>query len=293
MNPYPYVLNNPLKYVDPLGLSPMLSEADLDDGIRAHLENIRIRAGLEPEISINEIMKYNALGRFVNNSSQIGCVEETGRMKVSDKGILFIGQEELSDDLISRWNLGEYDSNGTLLGVYPYYVFKKEKGRWVSDGGITLGYGHWVSEEIYNTNAYDRELIDTYAPGASFVPPTIPSNGRSYIVPGSNYLTLEKMREIKSKDVMKFEDTLNEFIEANNIILQQHQFDMLISISFQYGQNMWTEYEHLPGYLIKGNGNYDRNIMEEIYKSYGSGEKGNYKDRRKRELDIFFGDCTD
>ena len=22
MNPYPYVLNNPLKYVDPLGLSP-------------------------------------------------------------------------------------------------------------------------------------------------------------------------------------------------------------------------------------------------------------------------------
>ncbi len=61
MNPYPYVLNNPLKYVDPLGLSSMLSEADLDDGIRAYLENIRIRAGLETEISINEIMRYNAL----------------------------------------------------------------------------------------------------------------------------------------------------------------------------------------------------------------------------------------
>ncbi len=88
MNPYPYVLNNPLKYVDPLGLSPMLSEADLDDGIRAHLENIRIRAGLEPEISINEIMKYNALGRFVNNSSQIGCVEgmsETEPVEIWDE----------------------------------------------------------------------------------------------------------------------------------------------------------------------------------------------------------------
>ncbi len=82
MNPYPYVLNNPLKYVDPLGLSPMLSEADLDDGTRAYLESIRTRAGLEPEISINEIMKHNALGRFVNNSSQIGCVEGTSKIEL-------------------------------------------------------------------------------------------------------------------------------------------------------------------------------------------------------------------
>ncbi len=133
MNPYPYVLNNPLKYVDPLGLSPMLSEADLDDGIRAHLENIRIRAGLEPEISINEIMKYNAFGRFVNNSSQIGCDEGTGKTSIHAED-RYLSDEEMKVN--AEYIFNDFKSRGwsTEAAVAIIANFEHEStinpGRW-------------------------------------------------------------------------------------------------------------------------------------------------------------------
>lgn len=94
--------------------------------------------------------------------------------------------------------------------------------------------------------------------------------------------------EMKSEDVLIFENTLNNFIETNNITLQQHQFDMLLSLSFQYGQNTWTKDTTLPNYLIEGNGNYDSVVMESIYELYGGGEGGKYESRRSRELHVFF-----
>ncbi len=141
--------------MDPLGLSPMLSEAALDDGIRAHLENIRIRAGLEPEISINEIMKHNALGRFVNNSSQIGCVEGTGK-DIS-------GYRTFSDFKTKYGAMVE--EKAQLLGVdaaaLASVLFVESTGSgFYSDGRLKIRLEvHWLSKNLENSAYKDNFRI--------------------------------------------------------------------------------------------------------------------------------------
>lgn len=95
-----------------------------------------------------------ALKNFANNYSL-----KKGEMKLSENGKKLIKSFELSLEIIKAWDLGEFDKNGNLIGIYPYYVFKKNsKGQYISDGGITIGYGHYISSAEYKTDLDEKIL---------------------------------------------------------------------------------------------------------------------------------------
>lgn len=91
------------------------------------------------------------------------CIEEIvadiGKMHISDQGIEMIINFELSGETAKAWGIGEVDENGEVIGIYPHYVFKTENGNYISDGGITFGYGHWVSQGSYNTEIEQKILL--------------------------------------------------------------------------------------------------------------------------------------
>jgi len=160
-------------------------------------------------------------------------------------------------------------------------------GGFESDGGISIGYGHWISEGEYISDPDEKSLIDTYAPGASLIPSYIPSNGVTYAVPGTSYVPIDIVLNLKRNDVVEYEEKLNEFITTNNLSFEQNQYDMLISLSYQYGKNIWTNHTTFPNYLIESNGNYDSKTIESMFNLYGGGEGGNYENRRRTEYSIF------
>ena len=54
------------------------------------------------------------------------------------------------------------------------------------------------------------------------------------------------------------EDAVNDFLDKNNVKLNQHQFDALVSFTHQYGENWWTKTPEkvLPKFIRQGNGSY-------------------------------------
>lgn len=196
---------------------------------------------------------------------------------ISAQGIEIIKQFELSDSIIQSWGLGEYE-NGNLIGVYPYYVFKKVDGVYKSDGGITFGYGHYVADV---TDEYDRELMEQYAPDADFAPPYIPENGLSYRVPGSSYIPMELAEEIYRRDLDEGIMALNNFLKINNIRLTQYQFDALVSFTHNYGGDWWWRDKLMPNFIREGHGTYDPDEVMEFFLEHDN------KSRRRVEAELF------
>ena len=219
---------------------------------------------------------------FVNNYAF-----ETGDMKLSENGKELVKGFELSIEIIEAWDLGEFDKNGNLIGIYPYYVFKKDsQGQYISDGGITIGYGHWISQSEYYMQLSEKNIIDQYAFGASFVPPYIPSDGRSYKVPNSKYIPLEEINKIFDDDISVAENAVNDFVSKisdNQVKLNQNQFDALVSFTHQYGVNWWTltPEKVLPKFIREGK-DFDNEVkVRSIFEMHDD------KNRREIEAEIF------
>jgi len=80
----------------------------------------------------------------------------------------------------------------------------------------------------------------------------------SYVVRNSSYISLQKADDLLSEDLKSAEDAVNDFLDNNNVKLNQHQFDALVSFTHQYGENWWTKTPEkvLPKFIRQGNGNY-------------------------------------
>ena len=117
-----------------------------------------------------------------------GLVESAEGLVMSSNGIAMLADFEMTEGYAKARGIGEFDRQGNFMGIYPHYVFKTDNntGEIISDGGITIGYGYWITKELYDRGGEPKELIDKYAPNASFNPPTIPSTGLSYKVSDSN-----------------------------------------------------------------------------------------------------------
>lgn len=208
-------------------------------------------------------------------------------LSISVQGIEMVKEFELSIDVIAGWGLGEYNAEGELIGVYPHYVFRKkgEGPEYESDGGITFGYGHYVSVEDYNDYESERKLVDTYAPNASLLPSDIPNDGHAYKVPNSSYVPIEEIEELLRSDLDEAEEAVNEFLEKHEIQLNQNQFDALISFTHQHGKGWWRyerkEEKKLPKFIREGKGEYDAADVEAVFLLHRN------KGRRKIEADVF------
>ncbi|WP_372999183.1 glycoside hydrolase family protein, partial [Lutispora sp.] len=238
--------------------------------------------------------KYRIQGKDTEELllDELGENEETSeveRMTLSQDGLMMIANFEMSSEVLKSWGLGEYDDNGNLVGIYPHYVFKNvgttENPIWISDGGITFGYGHYVNKNDYENSPSERALVDKYANGASILPPTTPSNGIAYKVPNSLAMSMEEVWSIFREDLAESEDAVNDFLITHNISLEQHQFDMLVSYTHNYGNYVWTltgeKEKVLVKYFREVGGNF---TAEGVMNAF---ESSSNPARRTQEAEIF------
>lgn len=164
------------------------------------------------------------------------------RMTTSTHGIRMLADFEFQEDFGRAAGIVAVDSRNRIIGIYPHYVFRQNvsTGIWESDGGITMGYGVFISEASFNQNAEHRRLIDTYAPGASFVPPHTPSNGMPFKVAGSSFMRIADAEELKRTTLVRFESAVNDFLELHDVRVTQYQFDVLVSFTYNFGEFVWT-----------------------------------------------------
>lgn len=126
-----------------------------------------------------------------------------GKQLLSEKGIDFLGRLEIEG---SKYNV--YDDNNNLTGILSVDI---------GDGGITFGFGHYVA---YNDTQKQKYLQEVYA--LAFM--------EGVFVP------IELCIKIKHDDVNYNKiynvQALDKFIEDNNILLTQYQYDALVCMAF-------------------------------------------------------------
>jgi GH24 family phage-related lysozyme (muramidase) len=72
------------------------------------------------------------------------------------------------------------------------------------------------------------------------------------------------------------------YAEKYRIKLNQHQFDVLVSFLYNYGENWLTvETRVMPAFIIKGNGVYNPEEVMEVFLKHEN------RDRRRREAGVF------
>jgi len=160
-------------------------------------------------------------------------------MRMSSEGVEMLSDFELELEYIKAMGLGEFDDQGNLVGIYPYYVMRRNAttGILESDGGITVGYSFWISQAVYNQNDIARDIINRYASGASFIPS---HTNNAHRVPNSLLMPINEARDLLSNTLPKFEAAVNSFLLEHRVLVEQHQFDALVSFTYNFGENTWT-----------------------------------------------------
>ena len=83
--------------------------------------------------------------------------------------------------------------------------------------------------------------------------------------------------------VIEYENAVSNFLELHQITLQQHQFDALVSFTYQYGPNWWTQVpeKKLPELIRTGKGVYDPAEVIRVFLLHDD------PDRRRKEAEVF------
>lgn len=218
------------------------------------------------------------------NTERNECVSPGAEriLVTSPQGIDMIKEFELSVGSAKKWELGEFDENNILTGIYPYYVFKKnDQKEWVSDGGITFGYGHYVSYQEYLKDEDEKKLVDSYILNADFTPNYIPSNGAPYRVENAELVPIDTAEKLLKEDLEVAEDAVNAFLNNNGILLNQAQFDVLVSFTHQYGANWWSKEPEKKLPLFIKEGDYSPEKVREVFGLHDD------KTRRAKEAEVF------
>ncbi|MDR1773215.1 MAG: hypothetical protein LBS02_21650 [Hungatella sp.] len=172
-----------------------------------------------------------------------------------------------------------------MIGIYPHYIFKnigtQDNPQWVSDGGITFGHGIYVTKSMYDSDRKIKKMVGKYAPGASFVPPSTPSNGVPYKIPNSKAMPIDVETPLYETKLKDYENAVYNFINKNNITLKQNQFDALVSFTYNYGVDWWDKDKVMPNFIRDGKGVYD---PAEVRRVFGMHDNST---RRLEEAEVF------
>ena len=141
LNWYTYCNNSPIRFIDPTGFVPMCADEDIiKEPTPAPKPTTAERKRAHDE------QKAHAI--YEEQMAEL-TLAETEDMKKSEAGKQMLKDFELSE--------GYAPYLFTEEGIYPY---------WVGDGGITIGYGHYISEADVINDPSEKALYDTYTPGA-------------------------------------------------------------------------------------------------------------------------------
>lgn len=219
----------------------------LSDGVgllymRARYYNPHINRFINQDIITGDISNSNSLNRYAyvegnpatlidpfglcpnkggaNAKSEI--LNQVKRMAISDKGKELLKNIELSRGSQKRLS----DSQGRL---YPYYVHEEK-------GGITFGFGHYVSEAEYDSGTADTDLINEYFDSKPAFSDGHPKDHSACaITTCKKTMSMDEALALLDNDLIFFEDEINDFMEEKNVSLAQNQFDAAIIHIFNRG----------------------------------------------------------
>ncbi|MBQ8510568.1 MAG: glycoside hydrolase family protein [Clostridia bacterium] len=191
--------------------------------------------------SLSYVMSVNEAFDIMNESDNL--------THVSDQMIELLKKYETQ---YSRYLIK--DVQGNIIGIKPHDV---------GDGGITVGFGHFISNKELRTDAEAYKLAQ-------------------------RNLSVEEATAIMKTDLERFEKQILNLMKRNEIYLVQHEFDALVLQAYNYGNvNYLTD-------LLKS-GNRDRNKWIEVITERMEVNKGKFynglMNRRYQEMDLFlYGD---
>lgn len=169
------------------------------------------------------------------------------------------------------------DGEGNPVGIYPHYVSG-------DDGGITLGYGHYVSpDEIFGDKKSDSEseLLYTYVPEDTSLF-YIASSG-STVVPGADYMPISVAEELLHEDLIyhlqKLKERLAKEDENRFNELNQKQLSALLLIRYQWG-SLGSELTRLV---------IDDASKEKWISYFMERDNGKISERHNAAIEIYFG----
>lgn len=167
------------------------------------------------------------------------------------------------------------------MGIFPHYVFRKntKTSKWESDGGITFGFGHYVSKKEYGIDKEEKSLVDKYIKNASLLPANIPKDGVSYKVPGATYMTMTEVDKLLKSDIKMDEAALNDLFTKYNYSATQEQFDALVNLRY-HKYKLGSDIDNLLNTRSIEKANWERAIKDLI------GSKGDLK-RADQLVDLF------
>jgi RHS repeat-associated protein len=207
---------------------------------------------------INEPHVVNPMA-YVTISGNIVKKVYAGTTKTfSNNGKTMLKNMELSDGYAQY--LGLMSSGG----IYPYYV---------GDNGITIGYGHYISEGDINNDAYDRNLYELYCNNEKIA---ITHSKEAYKVPNSRPVPMTKINEIFNRDISQHENAINGDDQLKNVNLSATKFDALIMMRHIRGGLGTTIIN-----LVINNASRDK------WESAGIAGIGD-SNRRKMQYDLYF-----
>ncbi len=199
-----------------------------------------------PEIGIQEPEIPSSLSYITKINDMYSIIHESNNLThVSDQMVELLKKYETP---YSKYLIK--DSNGNILGIKPHDV---------GDGGITVGYGHFISEA------------------------TMRNDPEAYSLTQRN-LSVREATDLMKRDLEHFEKQILNLMRKNDIYLVQHEFDALVLQAYNYGNvNYLTD-------LLKS-GSRDRKKWIEVITERMEVNRGKFynglMNRRYQEMDLF------
>jgi len=150
-------------------------------------------------------------------------------------------------------DIGKRNSNGSLIGMMPYYVMKNGEiaGTFVDDGGITIGYGHHINvKEWENSAEPDHKFLSSYVPanvkitGIKAKKETLPQSGL-IVVPQSTMVPIDIIESQYDVDVKLHSKAISDWLIEKNIKVNQKEFDALVIYRYNRGNMSQSAMQYL------------------------------------------------
>ncbi|MFA9465188.1 MAG: RHS repeat domain-containing protein, partial [Velocimicrobium sp.] len=309
LNRYLYCKNDPLNYIDPLGATAQNVKAGVS------ISNKGILTG-----AANALTRYKKALSSVGNIGNAGS-SFTNTNKCSSnkgKGNLHSLSMMVDDDTWYSPSTGNQIDRktgkvvGTTKGTAKQgyqdstmnLIMKLEgtpflKPRINDNGTITIGYGYDFTKES------DPDMFNKYL--------KVDRKGNIEVVGKiSNEDAAATIKKVADK--LGITSALDDFMngkgfgnKVNPLLFNQNQYDAIFSYFYSNGKNVFSnskynewigyggeyanrakERKELRDYLINNNGNYNSNMIIDLFvNSKGANIKYDYKDRRENEASVF------
>ena len=247
--------------IDPAGQNIVVQVVkESNPNMLSNLYTVSIYSSVDVDTVVEEIKDYYDSSQNCKMFS-LDRIEQLKTLELAQYHL-----RTFDEDLNQYVGVGEYDNQGDLIGIYPYYVLKESNsGTYIDDGGITIGFGHHINvDEWEDENNADHILLSQYVSEDVRITGIIVEQNdlldcHTVIVENSSYITIDEANQILADDIIKHSTVIANYLEEKDIVITQEQFDALVIYRFNKGSLS----EIAKTYLL--NENMDKDDWREVW----------------------------